>query len=382
MDCEKVADLILHGDHLVTICHLNQLKDTITLPVSFFTEELHIVQLDKGGENGIVGDGRQVMIGNNHILVSGSIISKHPFKLYSKTGIFISDIGAIGNGPNEYRGVNNSQLDEVHDRIYLLPSPGDKILVYDFSGNYYDPIQLPYRIIFGTFHVNTSDSIITVFAPPIDHEIFSAVKHCAWTQDNNGKVINGVRSDFFNFTHKRSPFGTHVHMGNNTSDFSVHYYWSSYENPNNEMLYHYDIDSNILIPKFGIDYGNREIPMNILSELPAYYIGYLYTSFEETNIQGAINAVDPAMIIVEKTSLKGAFTKVINDYLGNIELDYFFINNGYYTMNYDPASLLELIDNALINNKMTSEMRNQLTLLKNTISKDDNNYILYAKLLS
>jgi hypothetical protein len=117
-----------------TICDRSLLNKTISLPLSVLTEELQILKLDDSDE-ALVKE-TSVEISDNYLLVKGS--QQIPFKLFDrKTGKFITNIGAFGQGPNEYQNVYDQQLDEKNNRIYLLPWQTKKILVYAFSGNYF-----------------------------------------------------------------------------------------------------------------------------------------------------------------------------------------------------------------------------------------------------
>jgi hypothetical protein len=86
--------------------------------------------------------------------------------------------------------------------------------------------------------------------------------------------------------------------------------------------------------------------------------------------------------IVEKSSLKGTFFKLINDYLGNNEIEWpiYSFSNGYYIKNYEPAELIEELDKILSNKKLSVTMKEKLTKLKSSASENDNNYIFYAKM--
>lgn len=55
-------------------------------------------------------------------------------------GIFLTNIGAIGQGPGEYQMVYDVKLDEANNRIYILPWNASQLLVYDLQGNVLDPI--------------------------------------------------------------------------------------------------------------------------------------------------------------------------------------------------------------------------------------------------
>jgi hypothetical protein len=105
-----------------------------------------------------------------------------------------------------------------------------------------------------------------------------------------------------------------------------------------------------------------------------YFSGKIYMS---------VNKPDLAIDIVDKKTLKGAFFKLENDFLGNIEIEWpiYSFNNGYFIRNYDPGDLFDALEKLLQSGKKLSpEMRDKLTKLKDSITDNDNNYILYAKL--
>jgi hypothetical protein len=53
----------------------------------------------------------------------------------------------------------------------------------------------------------------------------------------------------------------------------------------------------------------------------------------------------------------------------------------YYVRNVDPSNLKEELEKTLRSaNKLSPELRSKLTKLKDSITENDNNYILYAKL--
>ena len=89
----------------------------------------------------------------------------------------------------------------------------------------------------------------------------------------------------------------------------------------------------------------------------------------------------PAKFIVDKHTLKGAFYKIHNDYLGDIPLEWPTFYNGYYVWNVDPGDLIDQLDAQLKNNTSLKEKaRKRLQEIRNDIRESDNNYIFYAKL--
>ncbi len=147
-----------------------------------------------------------------------------------------------------------------------------------------------------------------------------------------------------------------------------------------DTLYHYDTEKNQLIPQFTIDFKNKAVNLHAYTELPNYYFG----DFTEPQKIDAYHTatINHKFYVIEKTTLKGAYFKLENDFLGGIEIEWpiYTFSNGYYTANYEPANLLEKLENTLLNRNISAEMREKLTDLKNSIKETDNNYILYAKL--
>lgn len=136
-----VGQYVQAGTDKVMSCDQKLLADTVRIPLSFFTEKLEIVKLDNRDE-ALVGQ-TGVTISDNYILVHGR--RPNPFKLFDRKGNFLTNIGAIGQGPGEYQMVYDAKLDEANNRIYILPWNASQLLVYDLQGNVLDPIPLCLR---------------------------------------------------------------------------------------------------------------------------------------------------------------------------------------------------------------------------------------------
>ena len=75
-----VGQYVQAGDNKVLSCDQKFLKDTISIPLSYFTEELEIVKLDNRDE-ALVGQAG-VTISENYILIYG--MPPAPFKLFDR----------------------------------------------------------------------------------------------------------------------------------------------------------------------------------------------------------------------------------------------------------------------------------------------------------
>ncbi|MDR2036975.1 MAG: 6-bladed beta-propeller [Bacteroidales bacterium] len=371
---KKVADKVKVGKQEVVVGNRTLLKDTVTLPLSFFTEELKMIKLENKDE--ALASTGSVIIGEQHILVKGS--GDNPYKLFTKDGKYITNIGARGRGAGEYGNVYDEFLDEKHNRIYILPWSTNSILVYDLKGKVLDPVRLPMNVPKGKIFVDPSGTTVSVLAVP-----FTGSPYIVWTQKISGELVSGIAPGHLAINPRDASgsftgFNNEAASSKNTSNIDI---FLSTFGARLDTLYHYDIKGNKLIPKFAMKYGSSKVPIFWYAEWPHHYVGNLA---EPKQISESMTTTTKnVFFIIEKSSLKGSFFKLYNDFLGDMEIGWpsFAFSNGYYIKNYDPGDLIEDLEKLLSSNKkMSSDMRKKLTDLKNSVKETDNNYIFYAKL--
>jgi hypothetical protein len=357
---QKVNELI--------VCDRSTLKETVAIPLSALCSELQILKLDANDE-AIVKE-TSVEISDNYLLVKGS--EQIPYRLFDKkTGKFLTNIGAFGQGPNEYRNVYDQQLDEKNNRIYLLPWQSKQILVYDLKGNNLPPIPLCYDSPKGTFYVDTQGGKVIVSILP-----FTGAPAVAWTQTLDGKAIQAVAPDHIAL---RPDFSNEVSAYRSKDSYS--FFVFSFQ-PRPDTLYRYDSAKNKLVPLFTLDFKNQERTIHTYAELPAYFLGMVA---EPKKLNDNLTTTqNNRFFIVDKKTQKGAFFTLENDYLGNTEIRWPIgvFHSGYYVRNVDPGNLQDELEKALASGKLSPAMKDKLSKLKNSISDNDTNYILYAKLKS
>lgn len=364
-----VGQYVQVGTDKVMACDQKLLADTVRIPLSFFTEEMELVKLDNRDE-ALVGQ-TGVTVSDNYILVYGS--RQNPFKLFDRKGKFLTNIGAIGQGPGEYQMVYDAKLDEANNRIYILPWNASQLLVYDLQGNVLDPIPLCLRCPKAKFNVDLSGGKVSVVLLP-----FKGYPAVAWTQDLEGKRI-----DFIEPGHLEAPqdFSNEVTAGFNIPGvFDVNILCIMPTRV--DSLYRYTSDKNRLIPTFTLNFANTDkIPWHGYGEYPHHFVG----NFSEPPVEvspGSWTNGQTFHYIVDKETGKGSFFTLYNDYFGNLEIGYpssaFF--NGYYIRNIEPGNLMTDIENALKNQDITAEMRKKLTDLQASIDENDNNYVMIAQL--
>ena len=364
----KIEDLktVAKNVNGLIVCDKSLLNETISIPLSFFIDgELQMVKLD-GADEALVKDNAAV-VSDNYILVQG--MPPMPCKLFDKkTGKFISGIGSVGQGPNEYRAIYEQQIDEMNNRIYLLPWDANKILVYDLKGNALESIPLCHGVPKGGFNVDTKAGTVTVATLP-----FGNAQAVVWQQTFDGTMLNFIAPEHLAL---RPDFSNEVvvYKENDIFDFFV---FSIV--PRADTLYRYDWTANKLIPRFTCHFEELK-DYHFYAESSKYFFGDL-SEPKQIN-QNITSSQNRRSYFVDKQTLKGSYFILENDFLGNIEIEkpIFKLNGEYYVYNADPGELHSKLEEQLNSDKnFTPKMREKLTNLKNSITDNDNNYIFYAK---
>lgn len=357
---EKVA--LPTGDLIV--CDLAKATDTLDIPLSRLTEELQIVPLDNRDE-ALVGGWVRTTVSDKYILVSNN--RQIPYKLFGRDGKFICTVGSFGQGPNEYQLTYAEQLDEAHNRIYIMSWNADKILVFDLKGNPQPYIPLNTRVPKGKLRVNTADSTVIVTTLP-----FEGSPEVVWVQDMHGNRKQSVAPG-----HLMVPrdFSNEVMDARNTSAYDVMLLTIMPE-AKQDSLYHYNLEKNRLEPRFTTLFTGEKMPWHGYTELPHHFMGDVSfpVQVSATTFQGSA----PAYYIVDKTTLKGNFMRLKNDFLHISAWPSF--SNGYYTANMEPMTLKEQLEEALKEENLDESVQARIKACLSSLDENGNNVILLAKL--
>lgn len=352
---------MVQGDS-VWVCDFSALKDTVTFPLSAIAEELQVVKLD-GSDEALVPVGN-TLVSDNYILVYGR--RQTPFKLFDKSGKYLADVGSFGQGPGEYQMVYDAQIDEAAGRIYLLPWNAKALLAYDLKGQYVQSIPLPTLVPKGKFKVDGRNSTLSVFILP-----FNNLPYVAWRQDFQGNLTDTVPGRHLAV---KPDFSNEVFSNKVNGKFDVSLFTFFELRP--DTLYHFE--GGDLHPRFTMDFAGEEIPMHSFRELPHLFAGDVTVKKQVS--ENSYTTEVPSCYIMDKKTLRGAFCRFVNDYLGDMPA-YLFANGDYYTLNMEPAGLKEALEKHLeIKTDLPAEERERLRKLADSIHENDNNYILYAKL--
>lgn len=359
-----------NGKDSVVVCDLSLLKDTVDIPLSFFVEDFQILKLDNR-EEALVGI-TNLVVSENYILVCGSVFDGYPCRLFTKEGRFVTNIGAIGQGPGEYRAVYGAQIDEKNGCLYLIPFANSKSLyVYNLQGKPLRSLPLHRSVAKAAFRVDTEKRQISFGVLP-----FNGYPLVAWTQDFEGHLLDSVPSQ--SYLSVVPDYSNEAYYGGNTADFDLHIFTFWEHRP--DTLYHYISTEGRLKPCFTLNYQDRKRSINNYFELPGCYLGKM--SVEKQVAATQWETQSPSVYIVDKETLRGTFFHLKNDYLGGMpegDVPWRF-QNGYYARLVEPGQLQDEIEKHLASGAVTDEkIRGTLQDFYQSIREGDNSYVFYAK---
>ena len=351
--------ITLNGDTII-VCDLSLLKDTIDLPLSTFVSDFELVDLGEDEEALIkeTSGGGSIAVSPNYI----GIYSGTGYKLFDKTGKYITSLSARGQGPNEYAfSIYDSYIDEKNDRAYLLPMNGNKILVYDLKGNAQPYIPLAHETTKGKFYVDDQKKLLYVANMP-----FTDTASTFWIQDFEGKLIKEIIAGHLKIVPPDFSNDINVSMNTEEIDYSV-FHWKNTV----DTLYHYNEADNRLAPSFTVNFKDNPILHDYI-ELPDYYlIRLIEIESDYRYIYG----------LIDKKTLKGNYIKLKLDMLGNIDAPAWAIfERGLYTANIYAYYLQGQCDRLSDLSSLPSGIAKYIQDLQQNDCEDLNNIILIGRL--
>ena len=368
-----VAERMEANGHPFIVCHPEKLTDSIRIPLSHLVEDLEIIPLENKDEAYVRNT--SIRISENYILLHSS--RNMPFKLFTRKGKFVCNIGSVSSLPGGYTQVYDFQLDEVHNRIYLMPWNATELIVYDLQGRLQPSIPLnspneeTWKLPKSVFHVDGDKQEITVFTLPWENN-----PRMVWVQDFQGRVLREQPPTPFNLAGTYS-YEIHHHYNGDALEFSL----LDFAPQKEDTLYHYESDTNRLLPAFTLDFPEGKIQIHDHQELPTCFIGTLIGRMEQVGLTST-ETREHVNFIIDKRTLRGGRYQIYNDFLGNTPVYWLDkSHHGYYARNLSPAMLKAELEEALRRSDLTSEMRQKVSSIHESIDVErDNNYLMIGKL--
>lgn len=347
---DSKARIVRINGNEVVVCAVDDIKDTINIPLSSLVESLEIVKLETT-VNALLENAWFTDISEKYICIKS--YGRFPAKLFDRKGKYLCDLGLIGRGPGEYSQLYGIQINDKKDLIYMLPfGTTRKILVYDKNGIHQKDIPLAFtQRKFKAFV--SEESVVTVLSMP-----FKGDSAICFQQTIDGKLLRKIEPSPYMIS---GNFDGELFVNHCTSDFD-------FFNTSVDTLYHYNTVKNKLEARFTCEFSGEKKPMRIYRELPLFYFALVRSNNGKSN-----------SLLVNKKTLESKYFVITNDLFGGIKTSPVFYN-GYLISNTPAITLKNQIKLALKNNKMSEAMRQKLTGIDNNLKIDDNNVILFGKL--
>jgi hypothetical protein len=293
-----VIEILESNGNEFAICHLDRLSNEVrAYPLSDFIDSCIMVILDNSVSEAFIKDIAEINVSENFIGIRSRGMPNLPYKLFTKDGRFLRNIGTIGKGPDEYLVLSSSQIDERANKIYLTTfGAADKILVYDMEGNSLPEIKL--KFVMRKCRTFISNDTVNCFSLPFlgDSAVF---------------LRQTILGEIIDYT---SPTPSMISQNYNEEVFSNHN-TKNYEFflTTSKLLMHYEPVSTSLVPKLQIE-TEKERPL-VCWEWPNHYYGWVQSE---------------GYFLINKNNHDANYASLYNDFYGNIDA-LFSGNRGYFT---------------------------------------------------
>ncbi|MFO7827764.1 MAG: 6-bladed beta-propeller [Bacteroidales bacterium] len=193
---------------------------------------------------------------------------------YDRDGKFIRSIGKKGEGNGAYSLLSSFDVNCKDELIYIKPVRKNNILVFDFSGNYIETINLADDIFFSFRWIN--DSSFIFFAEPIK----GYEKYIFWEKGSEGDLRNFIKN-YITWDESESTY--------NTRDYDRTVFYRLNDKLHlkgwyNDTVYTYT-NMHTLVPKYFIDFGKYKLPEELIIERnpKKFSDKHLWYSAQESN---------------------------------------------------------------------------------------------------
>ena len=354
------------------------------IKLSDLMESVEIVQLDSSTEEAYTKIWKTEI--SEHYIATFSV--GYPVKLFKRlNGLFLGNIGQIGQGPGEYNMVSEVTIDEEKGRIFVTETFKDFAYVYDLKGNFLkeETVYFPQNVIWKEGYFN-KDNILVFILPYLAHEtnprFQKADKNVCWLQDRKGNIIQSISAEQYAMKVSISSqiYTAHLHDESPIYSFSirdVHMHRA-------DTIYHYDVKKNKMYPVYTTNIPSNKLCLVCSAESPMHFYT-CQTKYKDGTEVNPWNVEHYKMIQVDKKTKEARYVRIKNDLLGGIDVPVVTfllqMKDDMLWLHYDNLlDLKEQLKEALeTNTDMSEEVRKRVVNMMNTLTEDSNDVLVICK---
>lgn len=355
---------VVNGDTVV-VADMQGTDKVYEIKGSDVFDSVELIRLDNADE-ALVGGGRVWFTGDRFIIFSEGVV-----KQFDRSGKYLGNIGARGQGPGEYAIAPYSiYVDKDGGAIYMAPYSAKSLMRYDLDGTYVADIPLAFTLEKSNINVDTKARRITAAAMP-----FESNADCpnVYVQDFDGNVISSVRRQGVNVPDDYSS-EVYTSISSNPDDFNYAFFDISGKP---DSLYRYA--DGKLKPVFTSNF-NEPGRNHEYTSLPNFYVAVAYGEPEQVSERSFI-IPSGTPFLVNRSTLRGGYVKISIDEFGLAPTDFYLpdTQNDYFIKQLEPASYREVLNERLADPEgLSDEQIKKLTELRDSIDDEDNNYLILA----
>lgn len=342
-------------------------KDTATVYIEDLVEHFEVVQLENTKEAYCAPI--TMYITDKYIGLTSNE-ANGVYKLFSRDGRFMCNVGANGQGPGEYTWPLYHQIDEESETIYLNTFNASKIMTYDFKGKFKKDIPLAHVLNKGSFRVDCEQDIVYCFDVPFGNAPF------IWKQNLDGEIKGEVKY----YPYAVAPdFGNDVQTLYNTNSLYTSVFVYARTANMKDSLYHYYPETNQLKPIFSISFADKKQSYSYINTPLNFYV-QLYIGYTDKN--SMYTTVRTEFIKIDKQTRQGCFMRLSSKSYGNLPINLYYaqFRYGYFYTWMEPVELREQLADIIESSTMDEITKNRVQKLHDSLSENDNNVLLIGKL--
>jgi len=372
---------VMVGGNKVSVLLLDKVKSgTVTIPLSSLVDDFEMVQLEMH-EDAIFGETNKITVTENYI---GVLPFSNNYKLFDRSGKFISALSRRGKGPGEFPfSLNDAIIDDKNGIVYLSAFP-NKILVYNTSGVYLKEFVIP-QPFFDNNQMYLSDGILTAICAPKTFQqpgrTYNAEIMVAKFDVNTGELLEKLPPPFEHLILR-----SHVGFPNSHQNVPGVFDWvpnyHSLEQSQYDTLYHIDIKRNKFLPFFTV--ANHLINEGIIASFRQVNKNLMMIQLIKA---GAWDPYSEFIVADLSSKTSSRYHKIVNDYLGNLDIPVRTLSNGngrfingYFANSIQPEDLMEDIEEHLAESSCTEKDREVLKKTLSKLKEGTNNVVFIGKI--
>lgn len=355
---ESITVLSVNNAPLV-VCDESKVNDEKETKLSELVDSLQIIRLDNRDE--AFFKYQWIALSEHYVCIwqrDGGAV-----KLFDKSGRYLCDIGAVGQGPGEYRFIYDALIDEAQGRIYLSSYIGESVLTYTLQGEFLEKIDFGETLNKPRLFLNPDATFSLVHLCFNDrHNKFVAANVPTSQTDSIQYVyIEELVTSFKDPEGKKTGLNQEVWSYRNVDNFP-------FMLTSTDTLYHYNSMTNEVKASFTMQMApeKKGDAFFIFNELPRHYLVFVVGENGET-------------ILIDKESREASRVKFINNRMGNMEIVPHF-QDGYFFDIYEPIVLKEKLEKQIESDNCPEEQKEDLKTFLSTLNENDNNILMLGKL--